>query len=149
MFFSIFIVFSAVFLTAYYAIHELAHVKQGDTCLVHSAAGGVGSALCRLLKIAGCRVVGVVGRSHKVTHAKLAGADVVIDKSTQTLWSEAEKAAPNGFNSVFDANGVETLKYSYDHLAPAGKLIIYGFHTMLPKTGGYPNILKLAWHWLW
>merc|ERR1712000_177502 len=55
----------------------------------------------------------------------------------------------SGIIESIGSKAMETLKYSYDHLAPAGKLIIYGFHTMLPKTGGYPNILKLAWHWLW
>lgn len=36
---------------------------------------------------------------------------------------------------IYDANGVETLKQSYKHLCPEGKLVIYGFHTMIPKTG--------------
>ncbi len=36
---------------------------------------------------------------------------------------------------IFDANGVETLKKSYEHLSPEGKLVIYGFHSMLPHSG--------------
>lgn len=59
--------FPAVYLTAYYACRELAAARRGHVCLVHSAAGGVGIALCRLLKNLGCIVVGVVGASHKVT----------------------------------------------------------------------------------
>ena len=51
---------------AWYALAELARSRRGDTVLVHSAAGGVGSALVRLAKLAGCRVVAVVGGSHKV-----------------------------------------------------------------------------------
>jgi NADPH:quinone reductase-like Zn-dependent oxidoreductase len=134
----------AVLLTAWYAIHELAHPRPGQIALVHSAAGGVGSSLVQILKLGGNRVVGVVGSSHKVEAAKRLGCDVVIDKSTQDLWKLASEAAPNGFDSVYDANGVETLKESYRHLRKAGKLVIYGFSTMMPKSGGKPNWRKLV-----
>ncbi len=134
----------AVMLTAWYAIHELAHPRPGSVALVHSAAGGVGSSLVQLLRRAGVRVVGVVGSGHKVETARRLGCDVVIDKSQQDLWAEAKKAAPGGYDTVFDANGVETLKGSYDHLRRAGKLVIYGFTTMMPKTGGKPNWVKLV-----
>jgi NADPH:quinone reductase-like Zn-dependent oxidoreductase len=82
--------FPAVFLTAYYALLELGGVKPGMTVLVHSAAGGVGGALLQLGKIAGARMVGVVGASHKIDAARAAGADAVIDKSKDgsfgTVW---------------------------------------------------------------
>jgi NADPH:quinone reductase-like Zn-dependent oxidoreductase len=140
--------FPAVFLTAYYALFELAHPRAGANILVHSAAGGVGSALVQLGRVAGCRVVGVVGSSHKVEAASAMGADVVIDKSREDLWKAAERAAPKGYDVVLDANGVTTLGQSYAHLASPGKLVIYGFHSMLPRQGGRPNWLKLAWDWL-
>ena len=38
----------------------------------------------------------------------------------------SESYAPKGYQVVFDANGVETLQESYEHLAPGGKLVIYG-----------------------
>jgi NADPH:quinone reductase-like Zn-dependent oxidoreductase len=140
--------FPAVSLTAWYALFELAHPRPGDTLLIHSAAGGVGSMLVQLGKIAGCKVVAVVGASHKVSATHELGADIVIDKSTQDLWKEAEAYAPQGYDIVLDANGVSTLEQSYRHLAPMGKLVVYGFHSMLPKTGGLPNKLRLAWDWL-
>ncbi|SES76310.1 NADPH:quinone reductase [Myxococcus fulvus] len=140
--------FPAVFLTAYYALFELAHPRPGTNVLVHSAAGGVGSALLQLGRIAGCRMVGVVGSTHKVEAARALGADVVIDKSREDLWKAAEAASPKGYEVVLDANGPSTLKDSYRHLASPGKLVIYGFHSMLPRTGGTPNYAKLAWDWL-
>jgi NADPH:quinone reductase-like Zn-dependent oxidoreductase len=136
--------FPTVFLTAYYALFELAHPRPGNTLLVHSAAGGVGGALLQLGRIAGCRTVGVVGSSHKVEAARALGADVVIDKSREDLWRVAEQAAPRGYDVVLDANGVSTLRESYRHLARPGKLVIYGFHSMLPREGGRPNWVKLA-----
>lgn len=73
----------------------------------------------------------------------------MIDKSSESLWVRIDREYGSGFDSVYDANGVETLQASYDHLAPGGRLIVYGFHTMLPRTGGFPNYLKLAWNWFW
>lgn len=136
------------FLTAWFCIARLAHVERGDSALVHSAAGGVGSSLVQLLKVAGAHVTGVVGAPHKVAAAKALGCDAVIDKSTEALWPTARALQPAGFAHVFDANGVSTLQASFDHLKPMGKLVIYGFHSMLPKTGGWPNYFKLAWDYL-
>ncbi len=112
--------FPTVFLTAWFALVELAHPRPGSTLLVHSAAGGVGSALCQLGKILGCRVIGVVGASHKVEAALAAGADHVIDKSAEPLWPAVERLAPGGCDVICDANGVATLGQSYEHLAAPG-----------------------------
>lgn len=137
--------FPAVYLTAYYAVHELAHPRRGARVLVHSAAGGVGGALVQLCKLAGCEVTAVVGAAHKVETARAQGADHVIDKSSAALWKEAERIAPKGFDVVFDANGVSTLGKSYGHLRPAGKLVVYGFHSMMKKGGnGRVSWPKLA-----
>ena len=136
-----------VFLTAWFMVHLQVNPRAGDTWLVHSSAGGVGSALVQLGKLAGVRVIGVVGSAHKRDACLTMGADAVIVKNEQDLWKEAERLAPNGFDAVFDANGVSTLGESYKHLAPMGKLCVYGFASMLPNNGRL-NWFKLAWHWL-
>jgi NADPH:quinone reductase-like Zn-dependent oxidoreductase len=138
----------AVYMTAWYALFELAHPRRGAKVLVHSAAGGVGSALVQMLKRAGAEVTGVVGRTAKVEVVRALGADHVIDKSTADLWREAKTIAPKGFDVILDANGVSTLGASYKHLARPGKLVVYGFASMLPKTGGRPNWPKLALDYL-
>lgn len=135
-----------VFLTAWWMVHRQLHPKADETWLVHSAAGGVGSALCQIGKLAGARVIGVVGSPHKVAHAKAMGADEVIVRSNGDLWAHAEKLSPKGYQAIFDANGVSTLKQSYDHLAPTGRVVVYGFASMLPKNGRL-NWLKLAIDW--
>jgi NADPH:quinone reductase-like Zn-dependent oxidoreductase len=133
-----------VFLTAWYALFELARLRPGDAVLVHSAAGGVGGALLQLARIAGCRAVGVVGAAHKVAAAAALGAETVIDKSSADLWRAARAAAPGGYRAVFDANGPSTLRGSYRHLAPTGRLVVYGFHSIFPRRGGRPDWVKLA-----
>ncbi len=138
----------AVYMTAWFALYELAHPRPKANVLVHSAAGGVGGALIQLAKLRGCTVVGVVGRSEKVDSARELGADHVIDKSTQSLWREAKRLVPHGYDVILDANGVATLRDSYAHLRRAGKLVVYGFHSMLPRTGGKPSWPKLAKDWV-
>jgi NADPH:quinone reductase-like Zn-dependent oxidoreductase len=140
--------FAAVHLTAWFALFELAHLRAAMHLLVHSAAGGVGSALVRLGKLCGCRVTGVVGAAHKVAAVRASGADAVIDKSSHDLWREARRLAPAGYDVILDANGVSTLRQSYRHLAPTGRLVVYGFHSMLPREGGRANRLRLAWNYL-
>ena len=122
------------FLTAAYALFELGAPRPGKRALVHSAAGGVGSALVQLLRIAECSVAGVVGGEHKVASVP---ADRVFVRDFE-----------GEYDLVFDANGYKTLRKSYASLAPTGRLIIYGFHSMLPRTGGRPNWLKLAYGYL-
>jgi len=136
------------FLTAWYCVERLAHVETGEQVLVHSAAGGVGSALLQLLKLKGAHVTGVIGASHKAAYVQALGCDALIDKSNEALWPRARAIAPGGFAHIFDANGVSTLRASFEHLKPMGKLVVYGFHSMLPKTGGWPNWPKLAWDYL-
>jgi NADPH:quinone reductase-like Zn-dependent oxidoreductase len=134
--------FLAVYLTAYHGLLQNVVIRPGMRVLVHSAGGGVGSALVQLCKLHDLHVTGVVGRSHKVEYVRELGAHAVIDKSTQPLWDEARRLCPDGYDLVFDANGPETLAQSYAHLRPTGKLLVYGFHSLLPKQGGRINYLK-------
>lgn len=140
--------FPAVFMTAYHALFQNIVIRPGMNVMIHSAAGGVGSSLVQLAKITGLNVVGVVGRTDKVALVKELGADYVIDKSKEDLWAKAKEYVPGGFDVILDANGVETLGDSYKNLRPTGKLICYGFHTMMPKVGGRINWFKLGWNWL-
>jgi NADPH:quinone reductase-like Zn-dependent oxidoreductase len=136
--------FLAVHLTAYHGLLQNVVVRPGMRILVHSAGGGVGSALVQLCKLHDLHVTGVVGASHKVEYVRGLGADAVIDKSRQSLWGGAERLSPEGYDLIFDANGPETLAQSYRHLKPTGKLMVYGFHTLLPRRGGRLSYPKAA-----
>ena len=141
--------FLCVYLTAYYAAFKCAQLGAGHAVLVHSAAGGVGTALCQLAKRAArCGlVVGVVGHPSKVEAAKAAGCDAVIDKSTVRDWEGAARRlaeSSGGFDAVMDANGGESLRAGYRLLRPTGKLVTYGSHTLLPKQGGVLGLVAWA-----
>ncbi len=140
--------FPTAFLTAWYALFELANVRMDQKVLVHSAAGGVGQALVQLAKLAGCKVAGVVGGRHKTAAVEALGADCVIDRSSEDLWATASLYAPDGFDVILDANGAATLGGSYAHLARGGRVVVYGFHSMFRKGYGRAPWLKLARDWL-
>lgn len=140
--------FPVVFLTAWHAVRELAPLRPGMSVLVHSAAGGVGGALLQLGRLAGARMVGIVGSSHKIEAARSLGADAVIDKGRERLWPRAEEEAPRGYDVVLDANGAETLAEGFRHLAPSGRLIVYGFHGMLVRGRGRPSWPRLLLQYL-
>lgn len=128
-----------VSLTALYALNlagyfPITNMKSSNNAiLIHSAAGGVGSMLVQISKLLGLSpIIGVVGRTAKVQEAKALGCDAVIDKSKEDLWAKAKELAPDGYKTIMDANGVSTLQQSYDHLAPTGRLVVFGFHSNLP-----------------
>lgn len=119
--------------------------------LVHSAAGGVGSMICRLAKMkenVNTHVVGVVGSRNKVNVLKEWNCcDIIISKEDckrrgVDFWVEIDQLSPGNFDAIFDANGPSTLTQSYDHLAAEGRLITYGFHSTLPKNGGKLSICQ-------
>ena len=119
-------------------------MTQNKGVMIHSAAGGVGSQLISICKIQGMRpIVGVVGSTQKVDYCKQLGCDYVIDKSKEDLWGRAIEICPDGFNSIFDANGPETMSRSYDALSKCGSLVVYGVHSMLPRGAGF--LSPLTW----
>ncbi len=140
--------FPAVMMTAWYGLFGLGSPRQGQRMLVHSAAGGVGSSLVQLGRIAGCEVVGVVGAPHKIAVVQDLGASDVLCYRTQALWPTLQKRYADGFHLIFDANGADSLKQSFRHLASPGRLVVYGFHTMLPRHGGKPQWWRLLWTYL-
>lgn len=140
--------FPTVYFTAAYGLFEVAKVSAGETLLIHSAAGGVGTALLQLARIAGCRPFAVVGSPHKAELALRLGAEAVIDRSSRDLWAEADRLAPGGFDAVLDSGGLATLRPGFERLAPGGRLVVYGFAEVLPRASrsGRPGLLRLAWN---
>lgn len=144
--------FTVAALTAYYALHELGHLRAGQIVLVHSAAGGVGSALCQLALAQGAQVVAVVSSEAKAKFVRELGVKSVITRISCPNRSTLKKAlkgfAPKGFDLACDANGYETLSLSYDLLKPMGRLVVYGAHTMLKRGGDGVDWPRLIWTFL-
>lgn len=140
--------FPTVHLTAYYALTGLGRPRPGAKILVHTAAGGVGTALLGLAQHFGLESWGVVGTEEKAEIARAAGASHVVVREGRDYFSELRAAAPQGFDLVAESSGVSTLRQSYALLRPTGKLVLFGMGTMFPLQSNRPNPLRLAWSWL-
>lgn len=114
-------------LTAQYLLRRTYKVGPGDLILVHAAAGGVGSILCRWGKALGATVVGTVGGEAKRAAALKAGCDHVVDYSREG-WTRAFLEATGGrkANVVYDAVARDTFLHSLDCAAPFGMVVLYG-----------------------
>lgn len=139
--------FPTVYLTAWYALRELSRTRPNTKVLVHSAAGGVGLAALHICRHLGLDAIGVVGASHKVEVAREHGACHVVDRSLGDPWRQVERVAPDGVDIVLEASGGASIRQSYRHLRPGGRLIIYGMATLLPR-GERLNWLSVAWRYL-
>ena len=135
--------FPTVHLTAWYALCELSRPRPGKKVLVHSAAGGVGTAALAICRHLGLDAFAVVGASHKVEAARRE-----LDRSSEALWEKAEAFAPEGFDIILEASGASTLRQSYRHLCPTGRLLIYGMATLLTRGGKRINWFRVAWQYL-
>jgi NADPH-dependent curcumin reductase CurA len=80
-------------LTAYFGLLDIGQPKTGETVVVSGAAGAVGSTVCQLAKIKGCRVVGIAGSDDKNKYLRdELGVDAVINYKTENV-AQALKAA--------------------------------------------------------
>ncbi len=114
-------------MTAHYLTHSTYPLKQGDTCLVHAAAGGVGLLLCQMAKMRGARVIGTVGTEAKAAQAREAGADETILYRQQDFEAEVKRLTDGrGVNVVYDSVGADTFDKSLNCLLPRGYLVLFG-----------------------
>lgn len=115
----------ANYLTAHAMLHRGAHVASGERILVHGAAGGVGSALLELGRLAGLEMYGTASpRNHRFVESH--GA-VPIDYRTEDFVARARDLTEGGVDAVFDPiGGARQLWRSYRTLRPGGRLIWFG-----------------------
>jgi NADPH:quinone reductase len=114
-------------MTAHYLSHSTWPLKEGDTALIHAAAGGVGLLLVQMAKMRGARVIGTVSTQAKADLALEAGADAVIFYSRQEFEPEVKRlTAGAGVDVVYDAVGAATFIQSLNSLRPRGMLVSYG-----------------------
>ena len=114
-------------MTAHYLSHSTFPLQPGNTCIVHAAAGGVGLLLTQIAKKLGARVLATVGSDAKAELARQAGADHVVNYSTQDFQAEARGfTAGKGVDVVYDSVGASTFMKSLDSLKPRGMMVTYG-----------------------
>jgi NADPH2:quinone reductase len=114
-------------MTAHYLAHSTYPLKDGDSCLIHAAAGGVGLLLVQMAKRRGARVIGTVSTPEKAELARAAGADEVILYTAADFEVAAKRfTGGKGVAVVYDAVGKNTFEKSLASLARRGMLVSYG-----------------------
>ncbi len=115
-------------LTAHYLTHSTFEIKQGDTALVHAAAGGAGQLITQVARLRGATVYGTVGGEAKAAVARAAGAVATIDYRTQDFEAEIKRLTNGrGVDVVYDSVGKDTFDKSLGSLRPRGLLALFGF----------------------
>jgi NADPH-dependent curcumin reductase len=90
-------------LTAYFGMREVCQPRPGETVVVSTAAGGVGSAAGQIARLAGCRVVGITGGSDKRRQClEEFGFDAAIDYKAGDIGKAIAEACPQGIDCFFD-----------------------------------------------
>lgn len=120
--------FTIPFHTAWLGLVRRGRLAEGETLLVHGAAGGSGAAAVRLGKALGARVIAVVGDSEKAAFVRALGADdVVLHREVDVVEAVRERTAGRGADVVFDPVGGEVFQHSLRCLANEGRLLAVGF----------------------
>ena len=124
-------------LTMYFALNVRGRLQQGESMLVHGAAGGIGTSTLRLASVLGAsRIIAVVSTKEKGEIATAAGAtDVVLSEGFKDAVKEL--TGGRGVDIVVDPVGGDRFTDSLRSLAPAGRLLVIGF------TGGEIPTVKV------
>jgi NADPH2:quinone reductase len=118
-----------VYVTAYQMLHRSAKVRPGQRVLIHGAAGGVGSALLQLARLAGLEMYGTCS-SRGASAVSGLGA-IPIDYQRQDFVQEIHRLTREGVDVVFDGIGGTHIWRSRKALRPAGKVVAYGLTSSL------------------
>ena len=139
--------FTVQSLTAYYALIELGNIKDKDTVLVHSAAGGVGIYANRIAKKFNAYTIGTVGSNSKVDFLKDEEYDDVIVRDNNFIGNLKHSLGERKLNIVLESIGGKIFKDSFELLSPTGRIIIYGGAQFMSHSSR-PNYLKLLFQYI-
>jgi len=131
-------------LTAWHLYRTSAKLADGESVVVHSAAGGVGSLAVQLARPMGAgRVIAVASTQAKRSLALELGADVAIDADPEGLRERIE-AANEGrpVDVILETAGGATFAGSIDALAPFGRIVVYGISTSEPNEVRTSSLLR-------
>jgi len=131
-------------LTAWHLYRTSGRVQDGDSVVVHSAAGGVGSLAVQLGHPLGAgRVIASASSEEKRALALELGADAAIDPDPEGLTGrliDANRGTP--VDVVFDMAGGEVFQASYEALAPFGRIVVCGIASQQPNQVSTGSLLR-------
>lgn len=132
--------------TAYFGLLDIGQPKAGETVFVSAAAGAVGSMVCQIAKIKGCRAVGSVGSQAKVDWLlHEVGVDAAFNyKEVTDLKAELGKHCPNGIDIYFENVGGDHLEAALTHMNNNGRIPVCGMISQYNATEANPGPSNLG-----
>jgi NADPH2:quinone reductase len=114
-------------------------MQQGETVLVHSAAGGVGLAAVQLARALGAgKIIGTAGADHKLDVIRQNGADLAINYQNEDFVEGVKhETEGRGADLIYDPVGGETGQRSTKCIAFEGRLLVIGF-----TSGSFSNFVS-------
>ena len=134
-------------LTAYYGLLEVGKPQDGETVFVSAASGAVGSIVCQIAKLKGCRVVGSAGSDAKVGWLlEEIGVDAAFNyKKTDNVITEVGRLCANGIDVYFENVGGVHLEAALEHMNKFGRIVMCGMIDMYNATKPVPGPTNLAY----
>src|SRR5437868_12006381 len=131
-------------LTAYFGLLDICHPKPGETLVVSTAAGAVGSLVGQIGKIKGCRVTGLTGSDEKCAWLKELGFDAAINYKTENVSESLQQHCPKGIDIYFDNVGGDILEAVLNLINLGARISVCGmisqYNSDEPVPG--PSILQ-------
>lgn len=115
--------------TAFNLLTIAAPLVPGNSVLIHSAAGAVGSTCVQVARMLGAgMIIGTVSSDEKREPALRVGCDAVFNRRRTPVSAAVRQLLPHGVDIILDAGGRETLATDLECLAEFGRLVVFG-HT--------------------
>lgn len=113
--------------TVWSNVFMVAHLRPGETVLLHGGASGIGTLAIQLAKAVGAKVIVTAGSAKKLARCKELGADVGINYREQDFVAAVgEATGGHGVDVILDIMGAKYLQRNVDALAMSGRLVIIG-----------------------
>jgi hypothetical protein len=134
-------------MTAYTSLLRIGEPKGGETVFVSAAAGAVGSVVCQIAKLKGCRVVGSVGADDKARWLlDEAGIDAAVNYRTcGNLLAAVRAACPGGIDIYYENVGGEHLEVALELMNKYGRLVMCGMISMYNSVEPPPGPRNLMY----
>lgn len=129
--------------TAYNVLKKMARLAEGETVLIHAAAGGIGTTAVQLAKLFGAsRIIGTVGSDEKKEFVKQLGVDEAINYRERNFAEEVNKLTDGkGVDVILDTISGENFERSIQCLAHFGRVVIFGHANDGSKPGNIQSDL--------
>jgi NADPH:quinone reductase-like Zn-dependent oxidoreductase len=127
--------------TSYCATVESINLREGDTILVHAAAGGVGLGIVQIAIQKKCNIIAIAGSDEKLSFLKSIGAHHTINYKTEDIYQKLKKLGLHkNIDFIFDSvAGGKNISKGYKALNSGGKYVIFG----VSKLSAHKNIFGL------